>query len=107
MEKHMGLDNIWLAPNGQSLPPVTFDPPLKLAGGMFTGDADDPDSSFRGKCYVDFIGVVTGADLYDDLDNATVRKVADRLQSFLPHAIDLTRMFRAFGNTGYRLIASF
>ena len=100
----MGLDNIWIEPDGKTLKPVTFDPPLRLTVGYFT----DPANSFRGKCYAEFVEWATGGvDLYADLDNATVRRVATELEAFLPHATDLARTFRAYGNAGYRLVAWF
>ena len=99
----MGLDNIWIEPKGRNLPPVTFDPPLALRVGMFT----DPDCSFRGKCYASYVEAVTGIDLYEDLDNKTVIKVAAELEGFVVLARDLARMFRAFGDAGYNLAAWF
>jgi hypothetical protein len=135
----MGLDNIWNMPKGKELDVVTFDPPLKLAVGMLT----DPEFSFRGKCYASFIREIAGVDLYDDLDNETVLKVAAALERFVAglsdkdiewqafhcfdqelgdvvrwhepavHGLpvaqmrDLSRMFRAFGDAGYILVAWF
>ena len=75
----MGLDNIWVMPKGQNLTAVTFEPPLQLAVGMLT----DPENSFRGKCYAGFVETVTGVDLYDDLDNRTVLKVAIALERYV------------------------
>lgn len=99
----MGLDNIWIEPKGRTLPKVTFEPELQLYVGMLT----DPAVSFRGKCYAGYVEAVTGADLYDDLDNATVLKIAAGLEGFVIHAQDLARMFRAFGDAGYNLAAWF
>ena len=99
----MGLDNIWIEPKGKSLQPVRFDPPLRLWVGMLT----DPANSFRGKAYAGYVEEVAGVDLYEDLDNATVLQVAADLEGFVTHAKDLARMFRAFGDAGYDLMAWF
>ncbi len=99
----MGLDNIWIEPEGKRLQPVTFEPPLELGVGILT----DPDYSFRGKIYASYVEAVTGVDLYEDLNNETVIKVAARLEGFVVHARDLARMFRAFGDAGYDLAAWF
>ena len=99
----MGLDNIWIEPAGKTLKAVTFNPPLQLWVGMLT----DPARSFRGKAYAGYVQEVSGVDLYEDLDNATVLKVATGLEGFVTHASDLARMFRAFGDAGYCLHAWF
>jgi len=99
----MGLDNIWIEPEGKTLKPVTFDPPLQLAVGMLT----DPAGSFRGKTYAWYVAGVARVDLYEKLDNATVLRVASDLEGYVTHARDLARMFRAFGDAGYDLAAWF
>jgi hypothetical protein len=98
----MELDNFWVEPRQPRSPPVTFDPPLRVTAGWMT----TPAASFRGKCCAEFIEWVTGGvDLHGDLDADTVRHVATELEAFLPHATELARMFRAYGDAGYRLVA--
>jgi hypothetical protein len=124
----MGLDSIWYMPGEKeiceredhtfeerlALHP-TFDPELKLVGGMFSGNGRQ---SFRGKAYYEFVEQVTGVSLYqDDIDNATIRKMADALEA---HELtpdesrelsycdrkgedefnDLKRMFRTYADAG-------
>lgn len=62
----MGLDNYFTfqcAPN-QTAPEVKLPRPIKLWGGMMSGDEDC--SSFRGKVYAPIVEKLTGFDLYDD-----------------------------------------
>ena len=68
----MGLDNIWIAPKGKSLKPVTRSRLYSLRLEMLTNPAD----SFRGKSYAWYVAGAAHVDLYEDLDNATVLKVA-------------------------------
>jgi len=43
----------------------------------------DPASSFRGKCYADFIQALCGRDLYKTQNNKTVLKIAHALERFV------------------------
>ena len=91
----MGLDNYWVNGTdeegrhttiGDDGP--TFDPPLKLCGGILSGNGD---GSFRGKVYAQFIEDISGVSLYGDSDTCIVSKddckaVRDALMD-----IDLTK----------------
>ena len=121
----MGLDNYWEAPKGTSLEELTFDPPLRLCGGLFSGHGD---GSFRGKVYSGIVEAITGVSLYEDkIDNTTVCQMADALEKqdwdelsediqlelYDPDEdnaadarrdyVDLQRMFRGYAAAGYEL----
>jgi hypothetical protein len=112
----MGLDNFFvkMCGPGETAEPLRFDPPLALCGGMLSGG----DGSFRGKVYADFVGRVSGLDLYADqnLPGALV-EAADAIAAWLKdipmdesdrdrrEVSDLERAFRAYGNAGYWLIS--
>lgn len=113
----MGLDNYWFV--GSEDDPqeviVPFDPPLHLIGGIFSGHGS---GSFRGKVYAGVIEAVSGVSIYDDQDNATVKRIADALDDYTgnpyeqleewgltqeeaeAHFKDLQRMFRAYADRG-------
>lgn len=101
----MGLDSFWVYPDGDDVKHPEFDPPLRLCGGMFSGNGS---GSFRGKVYDADIRVVTGQSLYREvIDNETVRLMAERLEMFStsesPEQKDLARMFRAYADAGFML----
>jgi len=113
----MGLDNFFvkMCGPGETADPVHFDPPLALCGGMFSGG----NGSFRGKVYADFVGKVSGLDLYaDQSDPGALVEAADAIAAWLQdnpmdesdrldrrEVFDLERAFRAYGNAGYLLIS--
>ena len=75
----MGLDNFWILPKKQKND-LTFDPPLCLVGGMFSGFGQ---GSFRGKVYSDIIEAITGEGLYQEtIPNRTIKKMAASLRDF-------------------------
>ena len=110
----MGLDNIWTDAD----PEPVFDPELRLCGGMFSAHGQ---GSFRGKVYADLLYKTLGVDLYKNLDNAEVRRIADLLEgvdeehwsleytedwAWSGAALkDFRRMFRAYADAGARLVA--
>lgn len=72
----MGLDNFWEMPEGKEDP--SFDPPLNLCGGMFSGHGS---GSFRGKVYNGIVEAVTGVSLYEDkILNRKVKAMAKALR---------------------------
>lgn len=116
----MGLDSFWHPPEDTDVIPPSFNPELKLCGGMFSAHGQ---GSFRGKVYNDLIERVTGVSLYQEvIDNDTVRAMADKLASLpvasVPGSIykqatswdtspeeikDLQRMFKGYADAGYTL----
>jgi hypothetical protein len=136
----MGLDSIWFVPGEKELMHKMevektlsaeerwekrmelhpkFDPPLKLCGGLFSGNGAQ---SFRGKVYDGLIQHLTGHSLYqEEIPNKTIREIAATLESCKPDIndsnlneegrfhvsgkeyLDLIRMFRAYANTGATL----
>ena len=118
----MGLDNYWLMPEENEFGdkpdshPI-FDPPLRLCGGMLSGNGCP---SFRGKVYAGFVESVSGFSLYKDLSNEQVKQIAEALEGQIseesrsqfweeddtPETInDLRRMFRTYADHGARLVA--
>jgi len=113
----MGLDNYFvkLCGPGETAEPLRFDPPLALCVGMLSGG----DGSFRGKVYADFVGKVSGLDLYADQNSSgALVEAADAIAAWLKdnpmdesdrpdrrEVSDLERAFRAYGNAGYCLIS--
>lgn len=61
---------------------------------------------FRGKDYASFFERVTGKDIYVNLSNAEVLEVAAILEDHARAASEFARMFRAYGEAGYQLLAS-
>lgn len=104
----MGLDSFWVHPDGEDVPHPEFDPPLRLCGGMFSGNGS---GSFRGKVYEDLVREVTGHSLYQEvIDNETVRAMADDLAVLQNCSSrdnieqkDIARMFRAYADAGFEL----
>lgn len=106
----MGLDSIWKK-NGEKIDGVKFAKPLKLIGGMFSGNGE---GSFRGKCYNNFISEVTDVSLYQEkIGNEVVRIMNDKLSkhkllvreqkafSITPVEFkDLQRMFKTYALAG-------
>ncbi len=111
----MGLDNIWYNRNGEKTY-LEFNPELNLVGGLFS---EHGNGSFRGGVYANFFLEVLGVDLYQTLDNQTVREVAKRLNEMQydpsfqekywavteERFEDLRRMFTAYGEAGCHLEA--
>lgn len=110
----MGLDSFWEVPEGTKEP--TFDPPLRLCGGMFSGHGK---GSFRGKVYYSAIQEVSGVSLYQErMEPGDVKRIADALAAYEPteewlerHNIlsmkewnDLVRMFRGYADVGASLL---
>jgi hypothetical protein len=117
----MGLDNFFvkMCGPGETAEPLRFDPPLELCGGMLSGG----DGSFTGHAfallYADFVGRVSGLDLYADQNRpGELVEAADAIAAWLKdnpmdesdrpdrrEVSDLERAFRAYGNAGYWLIS--
>jgi hypothetical protein len=105
----MGLDSFWKGSVG-----VTFNPPLRLIGGMLSGNGD---GSFRGKCYADFVERVTGESLYQEvIKPEVVKQMAEKIavQQWEEQEAgrefenevefkDLQRMFQAYAAAGHSL----
>jgi hypothetical protein len=106
----VGLDNIWYDTKTKTKMYLDFEPELHLYGGLF---GEHGNGSFRGDFYAAFFFDILGVDLYQTLDNQTVREVAKRLNEvqYNPffkekywlgeeHLNDLCRMFTAYGEAG-------
>lgn len=91
----MGLDTYALdSRTRQPLPDSKFAHiPGVLCGGIFSGsDGTGCAASFRGKVYSNFVETVTGQHLYqEEIPPATVRQIADSLQSWIERNPDLVR----------------
>ena len=133
----MGLDNFFVkmcGPGETAEPlrwdltaePLRFDPPLELCGGMlsggdgsFTGHAFALSQAYKGLLYADFVGRVSGLDLYADQNRpGELVEASDAIAAWLKdnpmdesdrpdrrEVSDLERSFRAYGNAGYWLIS--
>jgi hypothetical protein len=125
----MGLDNYWVKPGESKSMPLDFDPPLCIEDEYDRKSRRDGWAHFRGgPCHL-VIQQITGISLYSDwLDNATVRKMAERLEAYgakpwqLPPTTaldpggrefwskerlrDIARLFRAYADAGYGLHGS-
>lgn len=101
----MGLDSYWVK-NGKPCPlesHPTFNPPLRLCGGLMSGNGME---SFRGKVYNDQVEAATGVSLYQELiPNYVVKEMADKLDvcHFYDEMQDLKRMFRTYADAGFDL----
>lgn len=106
----MGLDSILVNNSRFPFENVDIDPPLRLCGGMLSGNGS---GSFRGKVYNDVVEYVTGVSLYQELIAAdVVKQMADKLEAktFVQlknifdvneqEWINLQRMFRAYADRG-------
>lgn len=112
----MGLDSFWVHPDDDGREHPTFDPPLDLVGGMFSGNGR---GSFRGKVYADFIMTVTGCSLYQErITNDIVCHMARKLEEYIDQAAsgvtdppedveddcdDVSAMFTAYAEAGFEL----
>jgi hypothetical protein len=75
----MGLDSFWALLQGTE--PPRFDPPLRLCGGMLSGDGN---GSFRGKVDNCAVSGVAGISLYQErMPNADARRIATALEDYL------------------------
>lgn len=113
----MGLDSAWvkMCIPGKTAPEVTFNPPLNLIGGLFSGHGQ---GSFRGKCYAARIEELTGVSIYQEwISNNVIHSMADKLtewriaQGDYPNSSevdsdddDLVRMFRKYADAGFGLV---
>ena len=116
----MGLDNFWASESNEF---VSFDPEVKLTGGMFSRSGQ---GSFRGKVYSGFFQEELGVSLYKDMDPEKVREVAEKFKQLewneewsemeypenrypttKQQFEDLKRMFIAHAQTDFRLVASY
>lgn len=64
-------------PNGEKPPTTKLS--SSLCGGLLSGGDS---SSFRGKVYHSTIVAITGISLYRELENETVREIAEKLEAF-------------------------
>jgi hypothetical protein len=79
----VGLDNIWVLPEGVEHPVITTGRAY-ISGGMMSGPGDSGQcTSFRGKVYAEFIQTLSGHSLYEDeLDDSAIGEIADSLEEF-------------------------
>jgi len=123
----MGLDCYWTKPNESKSQPLDFDPPLCIEDEHDRRQRRKGWAHFRGRTFEDAIQQITGVSLRAYLDNATVGKIAERLEAFAvepwplpPSEIlaigweafssdeyrDLARLFRTYAAAGYELRGS-
>ena len=123
----MGLDNYWIKPGESKSEPLYFDPPLSFEDDYDNQLRREGWAYFPGRAWRVVIKQITEVSLHSKrLDNATIRRMAERLEAYaarpwrLPPTPpnlhrkgwefvseewfrDLARLFRAYGDAGYEM----